>query len=490
MEITTEESREQETTTYQELRNPNDELTVTYLFYELQRRYIVDESLHKATPVIFVANEVPAPHEIDQAWLVRHDWIIKRSILDDSFLPALEYLATNYTGEEVTLLTLEMAVQHQKSVVDKLSQQVLLANQSLDASTVGLTDAQSQNLNELKAGETVALVKSIFDPLGITSGPKVDDGNSDRARIDFAKDALNRAQAKVNQLTGDLKTELTALQVAIDKYTAAATRHFGMLAEIDRLRLHVKDNILHYMQAIWTYEPSDQRFFRLYNLDVPVFGHNTKVNVADAKGISALTVEGTSTTVALPPPTLLETTMKLHQVADIDTLLGFKGNYMIFPLVNFDNYMTWYLIHNYIDFDPVAGVLAKEPDPYANLTTTDLQKAMAEIYAKNPDSFAANEAAFAEAMLRLLSDQTPNMVILPSNSLYIEALPGTHPLLEDFKLIHRALDIKKTQAEVRKAELENLRLAARLENAEYGDPDIDKVVVVGNKQGVIVDAGQ
>jgi hypothetical protein len=490
VEITTEESREQETTTYQELRNPNDELTVTYLFYELQRRYIVDESLYRATPVIFVANDVPAPHEIDQGWLLRHDWIIKRAILDDSFLPALEYLATNYTGEEVTLLTLELAVQHQKSVVDKLSQQVLLANQSLDSATVGLTDAQNQDINNLKTAETVALVKSVFDPLSLAGAQKVDDGNSDRARIDFAKDALNRAQAKVNELTGDLKTELTALQVATDKYTAAATRHFGMLADIDRLRLHVKDNILHYMQAIWSYEPSDQRFYRLYNLDVPVFAQNGAVSVAAAKGIGSLTLKGPSSNISFPPPTLLGTTMKLHQVADLDTLLGFKGNYMIFPLTNFDNYMAWYLVHNYITFDPLAGVLAKEPDPLANLTTTDLQTAMAEIYSKDPASFAANEADFAEAMLRLLSDETPNLVILPSNSLYIEALPGTHPLLEDFKLIHRALDVKKTQAEVRKAELENLRLAARLENAEFGDPDIDKVVVVGNKQGVTVDAGQ
>src|SRR5262249_42529828 len=56
MEITTEESREEEATTYQELRNPNDELTVTYLFYELQRRYLVDESLYRVVPVVLVAN--------------------------------------------------------------------------------------------------------------------------------------------------------------------------------------------------------------------------------------------------------------------------------------------------------------------------------------------------------------------------------------------------------------------------------------------------
>ncbi len=102
-EIVTEESREDESTSYREIRNPNDELTVTYLFYELQRRFLVDEALHKVTPVVLVANEVPGPEQIDQGWILRHDWIIKRAILDDSFLPALEYLSANYTAENVEL---------------------------------------------------------------------------------------------------------------------------------------------------------------------------------------------------------------------------------------------------------------------------------------------------------------------------------------------------------------------------------------------------
>ena len=491
MEITTEESREEESTTYQELRNPNDELTVTYLFYELQRRFLVDESLYRVTPVVLVANDVPAPHEVDQGWLLRHDWIIKRAILDNSFLPALEYLSSNYTGEEVALATLEMAVQHQKSVVDKISQQILLANQSLDAATIGLSQAQGQNIDDLKKAETAAIIKSIFDPLGIGQVGKIDDGNSDRARIDAATDVLNRAQAKVNQVTGDLKTELTALQMAIDKYTTAATKHYGMLAEIDRLRLHVKDNIIHYMQAIWTYEPSDQRYFRLYNLDVPVFKHNTTLNAySKTTGLAAFNEVVPTYSVPFPPPTLNSQTMKLHQVADIDNLLGFKGNYMIFPLINFDNYMAWYLVHQYIDFDATAGVMAADPDPYANLTVDQLQAAFEAIHAQDPQSFADHKSEFEETMVRLLSNQTPQMVIVPSNSLYIEALPGTHPLLEDFKLIHRAIDVKRAQAEARHAELENLRVAARLAKGEFGDPDIDKVVVVGKGQNVTVDAGQ
>jgi len=492
LEVDSEEVREDETTTTQELRNPNDELTVTYLFYELQRRYLVDESLYRATPVILVANEVPAPHEVDSAWILRHDWIIRRTILDTSFLPALEYLAANYTGEEVTLRTLEMAVYHQKGIVDRIAQQIQAANDSLNAATAGLMAAQGQQVTETQIGEVFGLVHSFLDPIGIAAAQKFDDGNSDRARVDFAKDIVNRAQAKVNQLLSDMKAESTALQVAIDKYTAAATRHFGMLAEIDRLRLHVKDNIIYYMQAVWTYEPPDQRYFRLYNLEVPVFAHNTQVIAQKATRVRDVSVAGPGVTkiVSLPPPTLEEKTKKLHQVANLDNLLGFKGNYMIFPLVDFDNYMTWYLIHKYIYFDKFAGVIAQDPDEGAALTLGSLQTAMEQIHAKDPASFAQYESQFEEVMLRLLAENSTQMVIVPSKSLYIEALPGTHPLLEDFKLIHRALDVKKVQAEVRKAELENLRLAGRLENAEYGDPDIDKVVVVGNRNPVTVDAGQ
>ena len=71
-------------------------------------------------------------------------------------------------------------------------------------------------------------------------------------------------------------------------------------------------------------------------------------------------------------------------------------------------------------------------------------------------------------------------MVVPTTSLYMEALVGTHPLLEDFKLIHRALDVKKVQAEVRHAELENIRLAARALKGKDEDPDIEKKIVIVN----------
>ena len=77
-------------------------------------------------------------------------------------------------------------------------------------------------------------------------------------------------------------------------------------------------------------------------------------------------------------------------------------------------------------------------------------------------------------------------IVVPTDSLFIEALPGVHPILEDFKLFHRVIDVKKAQAEVRAAEFENIRAAARLFAGEREDPTIEKKVVIEGGTSVIV----
>lgn len=67
---------------------------------------------------------------------------------------------------------------------------------------------------------------------------------------------------------------------------------------------------------------------------------------------------------------------------------------------------------------------------------------------------------------------------VPTNSLFIEVLPGADLLLENFKLRHRELDVYKVQGNFRKAGLEALRLASRLINGERKDPDIEKHIPV------------
>jgi len=134
--------------------------------------------------------------------------------------------------------------------------------------------------------------------------------------------------------------------------------------------------------------------------------------------------------------------------------------------------------------DDYLGVLDPDGSDSFDAETFDLEwKKAAAIQSRSLREARQNElkgdlAKYIDAVRRSTDE-----IIVPTGQLFIEALPGSHPLLEDFKLLHRLEDVRKVKAEVRHAELENLRLAARVvggqENVELlEDPDVDKKVVV------------
>jgi hypothetical protein len=128
--------------------------------------------------------------------------------------------------------------------------------------------------------------------------------------------------------------------------------------------------------------------------------------------------------------------------------------------------------------DSEFGLL--DPDAPGNWSLDDFQKLYCCLKEKLGDAFSDVEPELQAFYKELLTDplRPGELITVPTGSLYIEALPGEHPLLEDFKALHRAVDVKKVQAEVRKLELENIRYAARILNEERGDPDVDKRVII------------
>ena len=479
-EIETTGSEETESTGFQELQNPNDELTVTYMMYELQRTYRITERIHKLTPVIFVANDVPAPHEIDDAWLVEHDWILQRVILDDSFRPALRYLTESFVGAETNIRVLESNAQAQRQLVDALRQQIQTQVGVLNKDQQDVLDAVRNIGTSQQQQGMLNIVKRIFDPLGITG--KADTGAVSAAQTmaDYAKDTRDRAERERDRLFAQLEVATTALQAAVDRLSAAVREHYDKVTEIDRLRLHVKDNILYYMQAIWNHEPPDQRFFRLYNIDVPVItpkADGVTVDVHADGGMLDVLEGRDSASVQIPMPAVDVTLKKLVEIADLDTVLGYKGNYMIFALHE-NNFLTLHMMQNYLDVND--ELLVRDPDELNNYTVEKLQELAACLRKRNPRLYERYRDTFKQLLIKRLSSGRPDddLVVVPTSSLYIEALVGAHPLLEDFKLLHRALDVKKVQAEVRHAELENIRLAARALKGKDEDPDIEKTVVI------------
>lgn len=481
LEVETTSATETEDTTFNEIQNPNDELTVTYLFYELERTFRISERIHRITPVVLVANDVPAPHEIDDAWLVRHDWILRRSILDDSFRPALDYLTKSFVGAEVNIRILESNAKAQKAVVEAITQQIQLQNQILakDQQDV-LAAVRGVAASEQQQG-MINIVSRIFDPIGITGEKDTGAVSAAQAMVDYAKETRDRAEREQARLMAQLEVANTALQGAIDKLSAAITEHYDNVAAVDRLRLHVKDNILHYMQAVWSYEPPDQRYFRLYNISVPDIGIDPtglRVSVKREDADIWDLIEGRRTlSLSMPVPKVKIETKKLVQIADLDNVLGYKGNYAIFKLKK-NNFITLHMMQDYLELDSDTRV--RDPDAQGAYSLDELKSLVRCLHERDPAAYALHR----DELKRILVDRVsagPNaseLVIVPTTSLYVEALVGTHPLLEDFKLIHRALDVKKVQAEVRRAELENIRLAARALEGQREDPDIDKKIVV------------
>lgn len=499
VEISTEQSIETETTESGEISNPNDELTVTYLFYELLREFTVNENLHRMRPVVLVAQELPAPHDIDDAWILRHDWILKRALMDDSYLPGFDAITT-VRGEKLLLGELERSVTEQRKIVKDLRQNVRFYTDETGRMSRMMTAAINKQADvaedrdiwdgipllgtRLDAMESA--VKGVGHLLGFGEGD--DPKEAARIRREGIKDAYERADRERRELMGRLEHEISVLN-GLTKDVAEKRKTINQLEiQIARLKNLVKDHILHFMHAIWSHEHPDQRYFRLYNTQVPqlhapVQNYGLRIKTAPAPNaaldaVANLNREGPARKTRFQwycQPQISVETKTLAEVADLDNLIGYKGNYMIFPLLE-SNVLTDFMMAPYVDSE--FGLL--DPDAPGNWTLDDFQKLYCCLKEKLGDAFSDIEPQLQAFYKELLTDplRPGELITVPTGSLYIEALPGAHPLLEDFKALHRAVDVKKVQAEVRKLELENIRYAARILNEERGDPDVDKRVII------------
>lgn len=225
-EVETSTGEESETTTYNEIQNPNDELTVTYLFYELQRTYRISERIQQVTPVVLVANKVSAPHEIDDAWLIKNDWILRRVLLDDSFRAALDYLTKSFVGDELTLQVLQNNVEGQQQIVDTIKAQVTAQLSVVDAAQRDLSAKMDAKGGLLLAEGFLGTVKSVFDPLHLTGQSATGTSEGADALAAYAQETLDRAEREKARLLDQLGVATTALQAAVDKLAAAMKEHY------------------------------------------------------------------------------------------------------------------------------------------------------------------------------------------------------------------------------------------------------------------------
>ena len=463
IEITTSVEEQYEFEESGEIINPNDELAMTCLFYELERRYRVSERIHKVQPVVLIAQEIPKPSAITDEWIINHDWILRRILLDKSFLEPLDYvMSSDHLSAKIIALDLEKNMEKQQELVETLER-------NFEEYILGIEYPRPNNPWKL-------MLKRKYD----RDYPGWQEYDEEKVKAvygdDFAE-AIAQRKSDAEKTKNELAIEAASLKNATASFHDAYREYSKKMMQVHRLQLHIKSNIIYYMQAIWDHENPDERFMRLQNTPVPdikgdILFNLLRPSVGAPRFLTwepPLEYEGSWDNLELG-----EDYLKLIEVADLGNLMGYFGNYMIFPLLE-SNVITDFMMAPYLE----EGSWVKDPDDFGNFTLTDLDKYVCCLK-KNMSTEDFNEIkpSIDKVYEARLTDPRPDEeeIIIPTESLFIEILPSEHTVLEKFKLQHRAVDVQKAVAEVIKQQLENLRYAGRLINEDFSDPEVDKYI--------------
>lgn len=436
-----------------EIQNPNDEIAFTCLFYELQRRFEVSEKLHKLTPVILVAEKVWKPSEITPEMIGRYDWIIRRVLLDNSYATALNIISEGgLVARLAGLSDLEDLMEEQFKLVADLRKQL----RSDDTAQTDRQRRRSRSLIEIGL-EIVGLGG------GRANGP--------------TEGLLNEDERARNETEDELRRQEGLLSQAVERFNTSFTEFAAQMIQVKKLQLHIKENVIYYMQAIWDHEDRHQMLMRLRDTQVPVITGQVTYSIAGTEpDEDPPSWEKPIRIVARAQNfDVSDETVDLAEVADLSRHLGFFGNYRIFPL---------------IEINPVSEILAvpflsgragiHDPDTAANFSVGDLERYANCLRETMPDAeFQAILPKVMAALERRLDKARPDSeeIVIPTGSLFIELLPGEYSAMEAFKRQHRAVDVADAVADVITKRLEHLRVAARIAADKLGDPTTEKVVI-------------
>ena len=355
-----------------------------------------------------------------------------------------------------------------------------------------LVDSLEKQLHDLRYGDVLPEPRNVIQRyLMRIYDRKYPEWRSDEKRIrevfgdevaeQFAE--RRRMEAEVEQR---LAREAALLGSATKNFHDAYRKYARKMIQVHRLRLHIKKNIIYYMQSIWDHEIPDERIMRLQNTLVPKIKGKRHYSLKNSgKSRRAFTWESPlEYNLSFEATECGDDYQKLIEIADLGNMLGYMGNYMIFPLIE-SNDITTFMMAPYID----ERSSVKDPDDFGNYTLNDLDKYVCCLKkSMDPVEFENMKPFIDEIYEARLTDPRPDEeeIVVPMESLFIEILPGSYPILENFKLEHRAVDVHKAVAGVVKQQLENLRFTGRLIKEEFGDPEVDKRVVVNGDTETVI----
>ena len=437
------------------IANTNQELSMTAMSFALEKLFRVSVLLYRVTPMVLVAQEVPSPNQITEAWVIAHDWILNRCLLDDSFRPTLHYLAKKSVGDDFSLRELRKNLRQQRNLVDTFRIEFSAASVEADNRYKALETAISTRIDE-EHGERG---DGLFSDIGQFFGGDGQDPEAAKARELAAKDAHHYALEKAEKAAAALRQEVNTLHMLTEKYNRTLQDRLDNETQVKRLLEHIRSNIFHYMKHIWMMEPDDQRILRLQKVQVPVLKAASRIYrvkvLPDDDIFAPFREPGTQKHKAFLHGTLEQRpdgsfeTKSLAELVDLGQIKACFGNCLGFQMLE-HNALTEFMAAPYID----ATFGAMDPDELANVSLDTYAKYICCLHDRmSEDDFEAIKPKLKQWLAKLLSSPLRNgdEVVVPTGSLFMQSLVDQNPVLEDFKLRHRELDVYKVDMDVRKA---------------------------------------
>jgi hypothetical protein len=446
--VTSESETTEEMETASEIYNPNEEISITYVYSKLQRQYEILTSVAEVHSVMMVAEKIPDTAEIGYEWVKEHDWILSKVLLDDSF----------------------------RETLNSISQGIKPARPSKDSVT-----------------EAKAIVESTLGHLGTISGTS---SSLSLANIDIVQEA----QKGLKEATKEYEHNMEVYVRDIEKYNRFYNhirknilyycRAIWASEDIQQRLLRYRSMNI-FVPTEWEFIDDEGNIADLQSLldseDSDIDGNfrgipESEVNIADI-----ITPEG---------PVGFHGNYAIHYL---------KSEYHIpefFPILHI--LKTPYL---YFDDDHPNGILMDPllkhyTDEFGATSASDISEDTKEdmvdyipelrlLYEEVSEDYDSLSEFVNEPLIQdLFEKHYPEYLfrldltrrfVLDTNNLVIDIIPGTGSAIEEYKLEHRRIDMLKAAEEKEKLVLENKRmrqlLKQKLFDAQYWPVDEKKLLI-------------
>ena len=512
--VTTERTESTETSVTSEITNPNDEVAVTYVYSRLQRQYEIRTALAEVASVVLVPETVPEWDEVDEAWVRDNAWVLSRALLDESFAPLLEEIASSPADPEETMTDDDPATQVATGVVSALSEYSKFPGYLPD-----LVSSSQEALRERRAeiramaatrrrrlhrvGRLVHHLRSniLHYMRAIWSAEDADQRLRRYAamqvptRWTFVPSGGTVPNAPVGEVTGEFLPDLSpdSLRPLTDVINPAGP--IGFAANYAVFHMRAAPSLVDLNEALNMLRASYVRFS--VTIDAAKASVDAHKAVAydprrehsiyrlkrEAAGWKAIDTTANSVAVAVTAP--------LPNAVDVEgVMLWLSGT----PVEGDELVLTVQMTGELEDPELRAygRSWALPPDATAaDFFSPDLLEDMAihvpEVAVSIP-AYAtwADLPESAQDKVRehyhdyLMAKEHTRRFVLETNNVVVDLEVGTTSALEEFKVLHRGVDVLKEIEERARRRLENIRRAERLAASNTADPDVSSVVVLSD----------